>query len=117
MSSTALTSGLIGAAVGAVVTIVLAGAFVRRKDGLPMLPEKMASLITSRRFWLLIAGVVLELSNGRIVLSPDAIHAIVAVLGAWIVGDSLRKTEIKDVRKLIVNSWSSSKEEGKGESL
>ena len=59
-----------------------------------MLKEKFEGLIKSRRFWVAVAGIAVTFSDTfGLGLEPDTIQHVVLLLGAWIVGDSLRSTE------------------------
>jgi len=59
-----------------------------------MLKEKFQGLIKSRRFWVAEAGIAVTFSDTfGLGLEPDTIQHVVLLLGAWIVGDSLRSTE------------------------
>ena len=56
--------------------------------------SKLESVFHSRRVWLAIAGVVVALSEELGVSIPaETIQQIVLMFGAWIVGDSVNKTE------------------------
>lgn len=55
---------------------------------------KIASLFSSRRFWLAVAGMVAVVADTfGLPVSQANIQEIVLLAAAWIVGDSLRKTE------------------------
>ena len=55
---------------------------------------KLDSIIRSRRFWLAVAGVAIAASEELgISIPPETIQQVVMLFAAWIVGDSLRKTE------------------------
>ena len=54
--------------------------------------EKLRRLLQSRRFWAAVSGVALVLLTDACGLSEDDAGKIVALIGAWIVGDSLSKT-------------------------
>ena len=59
-----------------------------------MLTNKLRGLVTSRRFWVGVAGVEVTFSDTfGLSLDPDTVQHVVLLLGAWIVGDSLRVTE------------------------
>ncbi len=57
---------------------------------------KIQALLQSRRFWVAVAGVVAVATEslGVTTLSSDQIQNIVLLCASWIVGDSLRKTEV-----------------------
>ena len=56
--------------------------------------SKFESAFHSRRFWVAIAGVAVALSEEfGLSIPPESIMEIVMLGAAWIVGDSLRKTE------------------------
>ena len=55
--------------------------------------NKLESVFHSRRVWLAIAGVAVALSEELGVSIPaETIQQIVLIFGAWIIGDSVRKT-------------------------
>ena len=55
--------------------------------------SKLESVFHSRRVWLAIAGVAVALSEELGVSIPaETIQQIVLMFGAWIIGDSVRKT-------------------------
>ena len=56
---------------------------------------RSAYLLTSRRFWAGVAGLLVICSNavfGEGVIDPEMIQNLTMLLAAWIVGDSLRRT-------------------------
>lgn len=57
---------------------------------------KIQALFQSRRFWVAVAGVlaVTTESLGVTTLSADQVQNIVLLCASWIVGDSVRKTEV-----------------------
>jgi len=57
---------------------------------------KIQALLQSRRFWVAVAGVVAVATEslGVTTLSTEQIQNIVLLCASWIVGDSLRKTEV-----------------------
>jgi hypothetical protein len=57
---------------------------------------KIQALLQSRRFWVAVAGVVAVATEslGVTTLSSEQIQNIVLLCASWIVGDSLRKTEV-----------------------
>lgn len=56
---------------------------------------KTQNLLQSRRFWAALGALVVAIGNDGIGLnlSQEQVDLAVMVLSAWIVGDSLRKTE------------------------
>jgi hypothetical protein len=58
--------------------------------------SKIQALLQSRRFWVAVAGVlaVTTESLGVTTLNSDQIQNIVLLCASWIVGDSVRKTEV-----------------------
>ncbi len=54
--------------------------------------NKILSLFESRRFWAAVAGVAVVILSDTLGMSQEQATKIVALLGAWIVGDSLNKT-------------------------
>ena len=57
---------------------------------------KIQALLQSRRFWIAVAGVlaVTTESLGVTTLNSDQIQNIVLLCASWILGDSVRKTEV-----------------------
>jgi hypothetical protein len=57
---------------------------------------KIQALLQSRRFWVAVAGVLAVTTEGLGVttLSSEQIQNIVLLCASWIVGDSVRKTEV-----------------------
>ena len=56
--------------------------------------SKFESVFQSRRVWLAVAGVAVALSEELGLSIPaETIQQIVMLFGAWILGDSVRKTE------------------------
>jgi len=57
---------------------------------------KIQALLQSRRFWVAVAGVlaVTTESLGITTLNSDQIQNIVLLCASWILGDSVRKTEV-----------------------
>jgi hypothetical protein len=58
--------------------------------------NKVQALFQSRRFWVAVAGIVAVTTEslGITTLSSDQIQNIVLLCASWIVGDSVRKTEV-----------------------
>jgi hypothetical protein len=54
---------------------------------------KIGALFQSRRFWGAIVAAMLNVVGPTIGLSEDQTLSITALVVAWIVGDSLNKTE------------------------
>lgn len=56
---------------------------------------KTQTLLSSRRFWAAVAGLVVAIGNDGLGLNltQDTVDLVVMALSAWVVGDSLRKTE------------------------
>jgi hypothetical protein len=57
---------------------------------------KIQALFQSRRFWVAVAGIVAVTTEslGVTTLNSDQIQNIVLLCASWIVGDSVRKTEV-----------------------
>lgn len=56
--------------------------------------SKLESVFHSRRVWMAVAGVAVALSEELGVSIPaETIQQIVLMFAAWILGDSVRKTE------------------------
>jgi hypothetical protein len=58
--------------------------------------DKLRALVQSRRFWVAVAGVVAVTTQslGVTQLTQDQIEYVVILAASWIVGDSIRKTEV-----------------------
>jgi len=58
--------------------------------------SKIQALFQSRRFWVAVAGIVAVTTEslGVTTLNSDQIQNIVLLCASWIVGDSVRKTEV-----------------------
>lgn len=56
---------------------------------------KTQELLKSRRFWAALGGLIIAVGNDGLglSLSQEQVDLAVMVVTAWIVGDSLRKTE------------------------
>tara|TARA_Y100000588_G_scaffold94181_1_gene102029 strand:- start:925 stop:1098 length:174 start_codon:yes stop_codon:yes gene_type:complete len=54
--------------------------------------SKIKSLISSRRFWVSVGGVIAVALQETLGLSEGQTQMLVGVLVAWVVGDSLDKT-------------------------
>ena len=55
--------------------------------------DKLKALTHSRRFWIAVSGFVFVLFDGLgLPLTEDQVNNLVLVGGAWIVGDSIRKS-------------------------
>jgi hypothetical protein len=57
-----------------------------------MMKEKLLALFSSRRFWARKMGIAVSLMQEKLGVTPEVATQIVAVLIAWIVGDSLKTT-------------------------
>lgn len=59
--------------------------------------DKINSLLKSRRFWTAVAGIIIVVAKDQIPFlqqfSDQQITDIVLLVGAWIVGESLRSSE------------------------
>jgi hypothetical protein len=59
--------------------------------------SKLQTLVKSRRFWVAVAGIVIAVGREQIPFlqsfSDEQITQAVVMLGAWIVGESLRSSE------------------------
>lgn len=56
--------------------------------------EKLKNLVSSRRFWVAIAGVVIAVSDALgLGLSAEMVTNLVVVGASWIVGESLRSSD------------------------
>lgn len=58
--------------------------------------DKLRALVQSRRFWVAVAGVVAVTTQslGITQLTQDQVEYVVILAASWIVGDSIRKTEV-----------------------
>jgi hypothetical protein len=50
----------------------------------------ISELVKSKRFWAAAATIAVVVLKDRVPLSEDQIQQLVWVIGAWIVGDSVR---------------------------
>ena len=58
--------------------------------------DKLKSMFTSRRFWAAVAGVAIVFAEDMgYSIDPETVTNIVILAGTWILGDSMRKTEVK----------------------
>lgn len=59
------------------------------------MPDKLKSLLVSRRFWAAVGGVasVFAAEYFNIELDVEQLVAIATMISAWIVGDTVRPTE------------------------
>ncbi len=59
--------------------------------------SKLQTLVKSRRFWVAVAGLVIAVGRDQIPIlqsfSDEQITQAIVMLGAWIVGESLRSSE------------------------
>jgi len=56
--------------------------------------DKILALFKSRRFWAAVSGVVVVLSGGLgLDIDPEVISQFVMLIAAWVIGDSIQKTE------------------------
>jgi len=56
--------------------------------------EKLKNLVSSRRFWVAIAGVVVAVSDALgLGLSAEMVTNLVVIGASWIVGESLRSSD------------------------
>jgi len=55
----------------------------------------LSKLVESKRFWTAIGAAVTIVFQEKLGLSADTAHDLVLVMGAWILGDSLRGTTDK----------------------
>ena len=55
--------------------------------------NKIKSLFQSRRFYAGLAGVVVAFVGEQIGLNEETVTYVVGIIAAWIIGDSLTKTE------------------------
>jgi hypothetical protein len=53
---------------------------------------KIEALMHSRRFWLAVAGVAAVAFNETVGIPEENVLSIAAIVIAWILGDSVRKT-------------------------
>lgn len=58
------------------------------------MPDKLNDLISSRRFWVALAGGLVAFSDQLgIKLDPETIQALVLLIGSWVISDGLRETK------------------------
>lgn len=58
--------------------------------------DKLKALVQSRRFWVAVAGIITVMGNdlGLFNLTQDQVTNVVLLCASWVVGDSIRKTEV-----------------------
>jgi hypothetical protein len=58
--------------------------------------DKLKALVQSRRFWVAVAGIITVMGNdlGLFNLTQDHVTNVVLLCASWVVGDSIRKTEV-----------------------
>lgn len=57
----------------------------------------LSDLVKSKRFWAAVAGVAAVVLKDKLPIPEDQLTNLIMLIGAWIVGDSLRGTSPKDV--------------------
>ena len=55
--------------------------------------RKLKALIASRRFWAVIIGIGMLLNRDALGLEEGHADSIIALIIAWVIGDSLKTTE------------------------
>jgi uncharacterized membrane protein len=57
--------------------------------------SKVKSLITSRRFWVAVVGLVSVVASDTmgIELNQEQLIGVVTIVVAWVIGDTVRETE------------------------
>ncbi len=55
--------------------------------------DKLLGVLQSRRFWAAVGGVMVVIFQDAIGFDEQTANGVVATIIAWIVGDSLTKTE------------------------
>ena len=58
-----------------------------------MSTSKVKSLWDSRRFWVAVAAVGAVVFQDKLGIDPEEVMKVIGIGVAWIVGDSVRKTE------------------------
>lgn len=59
----------------------------------------MKDLFKSKRFWLAVGSAIAVALKDYLPLSEEQVQQIVMVIGAWIIGDSLRQTDTTDTAR------------------
>lgn len=54
--------------------------------------EKIKALFNSRRFGLAVVGILVVVLQEGLGLTPDQAITVAGLIGAWIFGDTVRKT-------------------------
>ncbi len=54
--------------------------------------SKLVSLVQSRRAWAIVAGILLVVLHQGLGVDEATANKIIALIGAWVIGDSLNKT-------------------------
>jgi len=57
----------------------------------------LSDLVKSKRFWAAVAGVAAVVLKDKLPIPEGQLTNLIMIIGAWIVGDSLRGTSPKDV--------------------
>jgi len=55
--------------------------------------DKLKSLLRSRRFWIAVLGMVAVVAHEGFGLDESQVLTIGGIVVAWIIGDTLRRTE------------------------
>lgn len=58
----------------------------------------MNEIFKSKRFWAAVASVAAVALKDKLPINEEQLTQIIYVIGAWIVGDSLRSTDLKKTR-------------------
>jgi|TARA_R110002074_G_scaffold371950_1_gene547255 hypothetical protein len=57
--------------------------------------DKIKKLIKSRRFWVAVAGVIaVSAESLGFSISPEVVTNVVIIAASWIVGESVRSSEV-----------------------
>ena len=60
---------------------------------MPAFFDKLLGTLKSRRFWTAVGGVLVIVFRDTLGMDPETANGVVAMMIAWILGDSLNKTD------------------------
>jgi len=64
------------------------------------MPETLQTLFKSRRFWAIVAGIVLVVAKepvAKLGLTPEDVTKVVLLIGTWVAGETLRSSNATPV--------------------
>jgi hypothetical protein len=60
------------------------------------MPAFLQDLLKSRRFWVSVASIAAVVFKDKLPFTEEQLQEMVLLIGAWIVGESLRSSSAKD---------------------